>query len=320
MKAIRVEACGGPEVMHLCELPELQPGPGEVVVTLKAVGVNPVDTYLRSGAQGYAPTLPYTPGQDGAGLVAMTGPGVTDLKAGARVYVAGSLSGTYAETCLCKQEQVFVLPDRFTFAEGAAIGIPYATAFRALQQRALVSPEDHVLIHGASGSVGLAALQLCAHWGIKTAATAGTEAGRRQVAQAGASCVADHNVSDYGEQLLRNTGGRGYDVILEMLANVNLGRDLQLLAPSGRIVIIGSRGTIEINPREAMAKDAALLGMSMLNVGLSERGKIHKALATIFGQSSARPAVGLELPLSDAAKAHTTIIEGHALGKIVLVP
>jgi NADPH2:quinone reductase len=306
--------------LRLEELADLQPGPGEVVVQLRAVGVNPVDTYLRSGAQGYKPELPYTPGQDGAGIVVALGDGVTKRTSGERVYVAGSVSGTYAEQCVCKAQQVHPLPERLSFAQGAAVGVPYATAYRALFQRPRAEPGDWMLIHGASGGVGLAATQLAVAAGLKVIGTAGTPEGLRLVTQQGAASAVDHHESGYLDTLLALTEGRGFDVILEMLANANLGHDLRLLAHGGRVVVIGSRGSVEINPREAMSRDADILGMSLINVPEAQRLRIHAALGAGLVNGSLRPVVQAELPLSEVARAHREVIEARSLGKIVLLP
>ncbi|MBI3604310.1 MAG: alcohol dehydrogenase catalytic domain-containing protein, partial [Nitrospirae bacterium] len=135
MKAIRVHQFGEPDVMKQETVPDPQPGPGEVLVWIKAVGVNPVDTYIRAGSYGKLP-MPYTPGIDAAGLIEAVGMGVRGFKAGDRVYTSGTLTGVYAEKALCKVEQVHPLHERVTFAQGAGVNIPYATAYRSLFHKA----------------------------------------------------------------------------------------------------------------------------------------------------------------------------------------
>lgn len=319
MKAIRVHEFGGPEVMRLEELPDPIPGPGEVLVRLSAVGVNPVETYIRSGAYALKPPLPYTPGTDGAGTVAAVGEGVKQFAPGERVYTAGSLSGTYAEMTLCGAGQVHRLPERTAFAQGASMQVPYATAYRALFHRARALPGETVLIHGASGGVGTAAVQLARAHGLIVIGTGGTERGRELVREQGAHHVLDHHSPDYLQQLLDLTGGRGADVIVEMLANVNLGKDLTVLAPHGRVVVVGSRGTVEINPRDTMARDASILGMALFNTSSAEMSSIHAALVSGLENGTLRPVIGREIPLSDAPEAHRQVMEPGAYGKIVLV-
>src|SRR4030095_6524624 len=148
MKAIRVKEFGAPEVLRIEEVADLEPGPDEVLVRIAAAGVNPVETYVRSGNYARLPQLPYTPGSDGAGTVERLGSGIKGLRVGDRVYLTGSRSGTYAEFCICAREQVQRLPDSLSFAQGAAIGIPYATAHRALFARGGVRRGETVLVHG----------------------------------------------------------------------------------------------------------------------------------------------------------------------------
>ncbi len=320
MKAIRVHQFGGPEVMVAEEAADPRPADGEVVVRVKAVGVNPVDTYIRSGLYAAKPNLPYTPGADAAGLVETTGAGVKSFHKGDRVYVYGTLSGAYAELVLCKESQVHPLPGRLTFAQGAAIGIPYGTAYRALFHRAGAKAGETVLVHGASGGVGVASVQLARAAGLTVIGTAGTERGRKLAAEAGAHHVLDHGAPDYFSQIASLTGGGGVDIVLEMLANVNLGRDLTALAKNGRVVVIGSRGTVEINPRDTMMRDADIRGMTLMNASEDELAGIHAALVAGLENGTLRPVVGRELPLAEAAQAHKAVMEPGAYGKIVLVP
>jgi NADPH:quinone reductase len=221
---------------------------------------------------------------------------------------------------LCDESQVHPLPENTSFAQGAGVYVPYATAYRALFQRARATPGEVVLVHGASGGVGVAALQLARAAGMTVIGTGGTEKGRRLVAEEGAHHVLDHRAPDYLEQAVALTGGRGVDVILEMLANVNLDRDLNILARGGRVVVIGNRGTVEINPRAAMSRDAAILGMSLLNAPQHELSGIHAALVAGLESGTLRPVVGQEMPLADAPRAHEAVLEPGAYGKIVLIP
>jgi NADPH2:quinone reductase len=320
MKAIRVHEFGGPEVLRLEDVPGPKPSEGQVLVRVRAAGVNPVDTYIRSGTHAVKPALPYTPGLDAAGEVEAVGEGVTRFVAGRRVYVAGSLTGAYAELALCEESQCHPLPERVSFAQGAGVFTPYTTAYRALFQRARALPGETVLVHGASGGVGTAAVQLARAAGLRVVGTAGTDEGRRLVVEQGAHEVLDHREPDYLERLGGLTGGRGVDVILEMLANVNLDKDLGALAKGGRVVIVGSRGTVEINPRQAMTRDASILGMTLFNATPRELAGIHAALGAGLEAGTLRPVVGRELPLSEAARAHEDVLKPGAYGKIVLIP
>ena len=318
MKAIRVKEFGAPEVMKLEEVPELKPGTGEVMVRMHAAGVNPVDTYVRAGVYPRKPALPYTPGNDGAGVIEAVGKGATRFKVGARVYVTGTVSGTYATQSLCDETVVFPLPDHVSFAQGAAMGVPYGTAHRALFHCASARAGETVLIHGASGGVGVAATQLARAAGMRVVGTAGSERGKKLVKEQGAHEVIDHAAADHFEKAMALTGGRGYDVIVEMLANVNLGRDLTIMSHGGRVVVVGSRGPVEINPRDAMMKDGAIHGMSLWNISAADRYEIHSALVAGLENKTLVPIINQEIPLAEAARSHVAVLENGAFGKIVL--
>jgi len=320
MKAICVHQFGGPEVLKLEEVPGLHPAERQVLVEIHAVGINPFDTYMRTGTYAIKPQLPYTPGADAAGVIAEVGPGVNKFKAGDRVYVAGTLTGAYAEFALCQESQVHPLPKKISFQQGAAIGVPYVTAYRALFDKAQGLPGETVFVHGASGGVGIAAVQLASAHGITVIGTAGTEKGKALVKEQGAHHVLDHTQLDLPEQVKKLTADRGADVILEMLANKNLAKDLSMVAMRGRIVVVGNRGTIEINPRDAMTRDATILGMTVLNVSDVERSRIHAALGAALETGVARPVIGKELPLAEAARAHEEVLKPGSYGKIVLIP
>ena len=320
MKAIRVKEFGGPEVMQLENVPDPRPSGAQVVVRIRAAGVNPVDVYMRSGTYPRLPALPYTPGTDGAGTVESVGLDARRFKAGDRVYLAGSLSGTYAELALCEEQFVFPLPAHVSFAQGAAMHVPYATAYRALFQRAHAAAGETLLVHGASGGVGIAAVQLARAAGLRVIGTVGSERGRKLVLAEGAHEVLDHSAANHFEEARAATDGRGYDLILEMLANVNLGRDLTILAPHGRVSVVGSRGNAEITPRDMMGRDGAIIGMSLWNVTPHELISIHAALVAGLENKTLRPVIGQEIPLGEAGRAHEAIMAGGAYGKIVLIP
>jgi NADPH2:quinone reductase len=319
MKAIRVHQFGGPEVLKLEEVAKPQAGPSQLVVRVHAAGVNPVETYQRSGANPSI-SLPWTPGMDAGGEVEAVGPGVVNVKPGDRIYTSDTLSGSYAEFTLCEATNVHRLPANIDFKQGAAIHIPYATAYRALFHRARAQSGETVFIHGASGGVGVAATQIARAAGLTIIGSAGTDAGRKLVAENGALHVLDHKRPDYLDQIMALTGGKGVNVILEMLANVNLGKDLPLLAKNGRVIVIGSRGKVEITPRDLMGRDADIRAMTLFNANAGELESIQAALGAGLENGTLRPVVGREFPLADAAKAHIAILEAGAHGKVVLIP
>jgi NADPH2:quinone reductase len=324
MKAIRVQEFGGPEVMRLVDLPDPQPGPAQAVVRVRAAGVNPVDAYIHGGRHTRKPALPYTPGFDGAGEIESIGANLPGFVVGDRVYVAGAGptiagAGTYAERALCTAEQLHHLPPGITFAQGAALGVPYVTAYRALFQRADARRGETVLVHGATGGVGIAAVELAHAHGLRVIGSGGTERGRQTAREHGADVLVDHTAPGYLDEIRSATGNRGVDVIIEMAAHINLDADLTLVAPRGRIVIVGNRGRIEIDPRQAMSRDASILGMMLFNATDAELASINAALIEGLTNRTLKPVVGREMPLADAPRAHAAVMEPGALGKIVLV-
>jgi len=326
MKAIRVHEFGPPEVMKLEEIPGAKPGPGAVLVKIRAAGVNPVEAYMRAGTYPRKPPLPYTPGSDGAGEIAAVGADVKDLKPGDRVYISGysdspSGAGTYAEFAVCMPSQLYHLPARASFAQGAALGVPYGTAYRSLFQRAAGKPGETVLVHGATGGVGIACVELAHARGLIVIGTGGTDAGLQIVREHGADVVVNHREPNYTDAIMRATGGRGVNLIVEMAAHINLDRDLSLLTKNGRVVVVGNRGRVEIDARQAMSRDAAILGMTMFNASESDLVEVHAALIAGLSNGTLNPVIGREFPLADAPRAHAALMDSSgALGKVVLIP
>ncbi|MBJ6725672.1 NADPH:quinone reductase [Geomesophilobacter sediminis] len=320
MKAIIVRQLGEPEVMRIEEIPDPVPGPGEVLVRIRAAGVNPVDCYIRSGLYAGRAELPYTPGIDGAGIVEAVGAGVTHRKVGERVYLSWPLTGTYAEKVLCREFQTHPLPERVNFAQGAAIGVPYGAAYRALFQRGHAVAGESVLIHGGSGGVGTAAIQLARAAGLRVIATAGSEKGLRQIQELGAHVALNHHDPGHLEQVREATCGRGADLILEMLANVNLSHDLGILARGGRVMVIGSRGRVEIDPRELLGDERSIVGITLFGLSEADSRSMHAAFIAGLETGTLRPVVSRDFPLSDAARAHHEILETSSFGKLVLIP
>jgi len=320
MNAIQVKSFGDPGAMKLVELPDLIVAAGQIKIEVKAAGVNPVDTYIRSGVYPVKPDLPYTPGLDAAGIVRAVGEGGEHFSPGQRVYTLGSLSGCYASELICTEDQLFKLPDNVSFSAGAALGVPYSTAFFALNYRAHAIPGETVLIHGASGSVGLAAVEIARSNGLKIIGTAGTDEGLELLRSRGVAAALNHNKKGYLDEVECLTAGNGVDLILEMLANVNLNSDLKLLAPFGRVVVIGNRGTVEIDPRDTMGKNTSILGMSLFNSPVKVLKQIHAVIHAGLSDGRFQPLIHQELPLSQAAESHEVVMRTGLNGKIILRP
>ncbi|XP_075688959.1 quinone oxidoreductase [Rhinoderma darwinii] len=321
MRAIRVSEFGKPEVLKfLTDVPVPTPGEKQVLIRVHACGINPVDTYIRAGVYARKPNLPYTPGSDISGVVEDVGRHVTSFKKGDRVFTTNTITGGYAEFTVASEETVYQLPEKLNFKQGAAISVPYFTAYRALFQKAHGRAGEVVLVHGASGGVGIAACQIARAYGFKVFGTAGSPEGLNLVLKNGAHKAFNHKEKDYIEKIQAAAGGEGVNVILEMLSNVNLSNDLQLLSSGGRVIIIGCRGPIEINPRDTMAKESSIIGVSLFS---STQDDWKEAGAALFGGMESgwlKPLIGPEYSLEKAPQAHEDIMENSgATGKMIFV-
>uniref|UniRef100_A0A4W2GVP7 Crystallin zeta n=1 Tax=Bos indicus x Bos taurus TaxID=30522 RepID=A0A4W2GVP7_BOBOX len=335
MRAIRVFEFGGPEVLKL-QSDVAVPIPKDhqveiitykqaiiilsVLIKVQACGVNPVDTYIRSGTHNIKPLLPYTPGFDVAGIIEAVGESVSAFKKGDRVFTTRTISGGYAEYALAADHTVYTLPEKLDFKQGAAIGIPYFTAYRALLHSACVKPGESVLVHGASGGVGIAACQIARAYGLKVLGTASTEEGQKIVLENGAHKVFNHKEANYIDKIKKSVGEKGVDVIIEMLANVNLSNDLNLLSHGGRVIVVGSRGTIEINPRDTMTKESSIKGVTLFSSTKEEFQQFAAALQAGMEIGWLRPVIGPQYLLEKATQAHENIIHSSgATGKMILL-
>jgi len=323
MKAIRAHSFGDADVLQLDTIDEPVLSADEVLIDIKAIGVNPADTYMRGGAYAIVPDLPYIPGGDAAGVINAVGQGVSGFDIGDRVFTGTSIgfnmTGCYAEKVVRPAADVIALPDNVSFQAGAALGVPYATAHYALFSRGNATPAETVFIHGASGAVGTAAIQLAKRAGLTVIGSAGSERGKQLVLKQGADHVVDHTEQNYADKVKTLTKGAGPALILEMLANINLATDLELVAKYGRIVVIGNRGEVTINPRLAMMKELDVVGIALFNATREQMIQINQDLVTGLTDGSLAPVIGREMPLAEAAAAQIAVLEPGAQGKIVLV-
>jgi NADPH2:quinone reductase len=310
---------GGAAELAACEEWQVQPLPQRASFQQgAAIGVNPAETYVRDGKYPSLPSLPFIPGTELAGEIA-EGP-----RKGERVFALGTagpaMTGTYAELAVVRAQNAYPLPDHLSFEQGAAVPVAFGTAWRALHDRGALVPGETVLVHGASGGVGSAAVQLASAAGAVVIGTASTAEGRDAVKADGARLVVDHRVDGYRGAIRDFVGERGVNLIVEMLANVNLDNDLDLLAKRGRVVVVGNRGRIEIDPRQTMARDADIRGMTIMNLTDPELQSIHRALGAALEAKVIRPIIDTQIPLAQAACAHREVLEGSSRGKIILTP
>ncbi len=321
MKAMRAHQAGGPEQLRLEEAPDPEMQAGQVTIRVRAAGINPADLVRLSGRLGSVP-LPYIPGMDVCGEVESLGAGVTHLKRGDRVF-GRALAGGYAEkTCLAATEAI-PLPPNLSFEEGAAIPIPFYTAYHALHNRAVVKSGETVLVSAGGGGVGLAAVQLARVAGARVITTVGSKDKAERISALGAHVAVNYKEQDFVTEVQKFTDNKGVDVIIENVATDNLAKDLIALAPQGRIVVIGTGtgkapdATFPVFP--ALFKDATVLGMSLLNAGAAIP-EMATALTRLFSEGKIKAVVSKSYPLADAPKAMEDLLASRVFGKLVLTP
>lgn len=325
MRAVQISRFGDTGVLDIVELPIPEPGANQVRIRVMAAGVNPVDTYVRSGAYG-DPPMPVALGFDAAGEIDAVGPGVDASVIGTRVYTCSALPGAYAQFAIVDIDRTYPLPDNISFDQGAAIGIPYATAYAALHQHASISPKSTVFVHGGSGGVGIPTIELAKLAGARVAASCGTDGGEEILRAHGADIIVRHDKDGYLDTLTAlvsapgSNGQLGIDTIVEMAAHINLGNDLTLLNNRGTVVVVGSRGPVQINARDVMRRDARIQGMLLFNLTSEERQDIHGKLYSLLLDGVLNPRVAATLPLAAVGDAHINVLKSGIGGKIVLNP
>jgi NADPH2:quinone reductase len=302
--------------------------PQQVLVRVHAVGVNPVETYIRAGTYAKMPdTFPYTPGNDASGVVEAVGSLVTSVRPGDRVFTLKCETGAYAEVALADAAFVRPLPAQASFAQGAALPVPYFTAHRALFAKAHLKPGQTVLVHGATGAVGIACLQMARRHGCTVIGSAGTDAGAAVIAPLCHTVVrhgargSDEEPGGIVDQVLLATSGKGVDVICEMLANENLGHDLRMLAQGGTVAVIGSRGAVQITPRELMAREASIVGVMLWHATESDFAEAGAYIHNGLVDGTLKPVVGPVFKgLEAAPAAHEDVMAHHggSAGKVVI--
>ena len=323
MNAVQVRKFGGPEVLeYSTNVPRPKPGPDDVLVRIKAVGVNPVDVLICTGSFG-PQKFPYIPGADFAGIVEELGSNVTDLKVGQRVYgsdlTAPDGMKAYAQFIAVKHNLVHPLHDNLTFSQGASLPIPYFTAYRALYHIAQAKPGETVFVHGASGGVGIAVVQIASGLGLTVIGTASTPEGQELAKKAGAHFIFNHYEEDYLEKVKEAAGGRGIDLIVESIADKNLKKDISLIRDKGRIVVVGGVTDIAINPLDVFVHEVVIKGVMIYNITNDELFETREALYAGAKAGWLNPYIWKEFPLEKAADAQVLLKSGSgARGKIIL--
>jgi NADPH2:quinone reductase len=326
MKALVVHAFGPPESIRLEEFPSPRPGAGQVLIDVHAAGVNFPDMLVMGGKYQILPQRPFVPGKECAGVVAAVGESVTTCKPGDRV-LAWMESGAFAEQAVCTQDNCFVLPEPMSFEEGACFGLVYQTAHFALVERADLRAGEIVLVTGASGGVGLAAVQIAKALGATVVAAVSTPEKAEVAWRAGADHVLDvsaPNLRDsLREQLRKATGGRGADVVVEQVGGDVFAASLRALAWSGRLVVVGfASGRIpEVKANYLLVKNIAVLGLQISDYRDRQPRAMRRVMAELFDwydQGSIAPLVSQVYPLRDFAAAFAAIAGRRAIGKLAL--
>jgi NADPH2:quinone reductase len=320
MKAMRAHQFGGPEQLRFEEAPEPQVQAGQVMIRVRAAGINPADLVRLSGRLGTLP-LPFIPGTDVCGEVERVGVG-TDLKPGQRVF-GRALTGGYTEkTCLAADEAI-PLPANLSFEEGAAIPIPFYTAYHALHNKAALKSGETVLISAGGGGVGVAAIQLARLAGARVMTTVGSKEKAERVTTLGAHVAVNYREQDFVAEVQKFTGQRGVDVIIENVAADNLANDFLAAAPRGRIVVIGTgtgkAGDASFPVFAALMKDVTMLAMSLINAGAAI-GEMARALSALFAEGKIKAVVSKAYPMAQAAQAMEDLVAAKVFGKLVLTP
>jgi len=326
VRAVRIHEDGGPEVLVLEEAPDPQPGPGEVLVRLRASALNHLDVWIRKG-------LPSVPkprilGADGAGVVEALGPGVTELSpgdrvvlnpgievGGGRIHVIGEHGdGTNAELIAVPAANVHPIPDGLSFEEAAAFPLVFETAYRMLVTRAGLREGEWVLAWGIGGGVSSAALAIAKALGARVLATSSSDAKLERARELGADATVNHVRGDVKAAVQEATGGRGVDVVIEHVGEATWRTSLEVAAPGGRIAVCGA--TTGPNPPANLHriwwKQLSVLGSTM---GTAED---FAGAYELVASGRARPVIDTVLPLEEIRAAHERLEAGEQLGKIVL--
>src|SRR5688500_7998197 len=323
MKAIVCEACGGPEVLALRDLPDPPPpGPGEIQVRIGARGVQYVDVLMLAGKYQFKPEPPFIPGSEGAGEVIAVGAGVSDFKVGDHVMSRHTL-GACAEIGNAKAALCDLVPQGLSVEEAGVFRGAYATAYHALLQRGRLAAGEWVLVHGAAGGIGIAAIQVAKAFGARVIATASTEAKRAACLEEGADHAIDYR-GGFVDEVKKLTGGEGVDIVYDPIGDKVAEESLRCLAWGGRLLILGFLGG---GPTNIKSNYLLIKGIDAIGVrigGLNENDPAlananMKALAELAGRGKLKPRISHRFPLAQAAEALQAVIDRAVIGKAVLV-
>lgn len=323
MRAIVINTPGGPEALQMQDVPAPVPGPGEILIDVAAAGLNRADVLQRQGHYPVPAGASEYPGLEVSGRVAAVGTGVEGFSVGADV-VALLTGGGYADQVNVPAGQVLPVPAGMDLVTAASLPETAATVFSNLFMAAGVTEGDHVLIHGGAGGIGTMAIQMVAAFGAVPMVTAGSDEKLELARSLGAEILINYKAEDFVARVHEVTDGRGADVILDVIGAKYLQRNLDALAVSGRLVIIGLQGgaTAEINLNQLMSKRLAVIGTTLRARPTEEKAAIMQAVQQyvwpLIEAGKIRPLVDRTFPLAEAAAAHEYFDSGRHTGKILL--
>lgn len=329
MKAVVLREYGAPDLLKLQEVSRPKAENSEVLVKVNAAGINPVDVHLREGAFMTLPPLPRILGKEVAGIIEEVGPAVTSFKVGDRVACCLPRDGGYAEYVTCPEKNLIHLSDKLTFSQGATLFVAYFIAFRALITKCKIRKGEKLLVHGGSGGVGIASIQIAKAKGLTVFGTASSKHGLEVMRKAGADHVFNHKEKGYLLKTFAGTGTEGFDVIVENCADENLGKDFTVLAKGGRIAVIGMKGThktapdkqkgVSVNPRSLIYTEGQIHGVNLVAMTQEEFDQIRNDVVKGVNEGWLNPIISKEFRLSQVAQAHKYLFSGSgAQGKVVL--
>lgn len=322
MKAIVFEKTGDPDVMQYVEVPKPELKPGMALIKVHAAGINFADTFFIRGEYMIKPKLPDTPGMEAAGVVEAVAPDVKNLRPGMRV--AAITLKAYAQYCLIRASQAIELPDSVSFEEGAAFPIQVLTAWHLLHTSHKTGPGQTVVVHSAAGGVGIVAVQIARAAGARVIGTVSSDAKAALVKEYGADAVINYTSSDFGDETMRLTDGRGADLILDAVGKPTFDAGLKCLAPFGHLILYGWAGGAPdpVNPFRLFGKATKVSGFVLPVVyGMPDvmREGIEKSFQ-LMKNGKLKLLIGKSFPLAQAAEAHRFMQSRQSVGKLLLIP
>lgn len=319
-RASVIHEFGPEEILVPSDFPLPSVGPKQLLIRLKAFGINELELKIRAGKfRPYLFKRPFVLGMDGAGVVEEVGSDVTKFKKGDRVWFFEPVTGAYANLCLTSEDLTYHLHPSLSFEEGAILPVPYMTVHRALIQHGGFKKGDSLLVQGASGAVGVAAVQVAKGLGAsRIIGTAGTEDGIKLALQHGADVVLNYKDKDFKESLQKEVG-KGANIILETNADVNFDMDLDLVAKRGHIVIVGKRGPCQCDVAKVLAKESRVTGSALLWSTADERQENADDIYKYCEEGWLKPYVGKVYKFSDIPQSHIDMANRKgAMGKVAV--